>query len=280
MTHALRTRTFRYRGLWLSAVLLACLVVVMLAYPVVVRVLPTQVYTPAQQAYLEYNKSRTLSQVAPTWNAVLPEGDIVPTLFPGQHSRVRATLHARYEEHEGVSVTVYDLVFRGEYTLSHLDPTTIRIQLFFPFPSNLHCYDPSLLLGLAELAETVHAFGSAVFAQMSIGFGRQGHSHIGERPPAPSVVPMAIPPENLPQVNLDTTVESNRRFGIAQGNHPFHLVHISKHIYYLYRFSSHHQDVHVPDRFLSATERSGNLDVIHIGCKEVYDFLGLWLYVA
>ncbi len=79
----------------------------------------------------------------------------------------------------------------------------------FPYTSNLHCFNASHMPGLAELAETIHAFGSVAFVQMSIGFGRQGHSHAGERPPAPSVVPMMISPEYMP-----------RGFGKALEKHP------------------------------------------------------------
>ncbi|MBC7074916.1 MAG: NADH:flavin oxidoreductase [Syntrophomonadaceae bacterium] len=74
-----------------------------------------------------------------------------------------------------------------------------RLASRFPYTSNLHLYDLSHFPGLAELAETIHAFGSVAFIQMSIGFGRQGHSHTGERPPAPSVVPMMVSPEYLPR---------------------------------------------------------------------------------
>ncbi len=84
-----------------------------------------------------------------------------------------------------------------------------RLASRFPYTTNLHCYNTSHLPGLYELAETVHSFGSACFIQMSIGFGRQGHSHVGEHPPAPSVVPMMIKPELMP-----------RGFGKALEAHP------------------------------------------------------------
>jgi len=74
-----------------------------------------------------------------------------------------------------------------------------RLASRFPYTTNLHLYDMSHFPGLAELAETIHAFGSVAFIQMSIGFGRQGHSHTGEQPPAPSVVPMMVSPEYMPR---------------------------------------------------------------------------------
>ena len=68
-----------------------------------------------------------------------------------------------------------------------------KLAAKFPFTSNLHCYNTSFAPGLAELAETIHAFGARTFIQMSIGFGRQGHAHDGSRPPAPSAIPYNVP---------------------------------------------------------------------------------------
>ena len=59
----------------------------------------------------------------------------------------------------------------------------------FPYTTNLHCFNTSHVPGLSEVAETIHTFGSKVFAQMSVGFGRQGHNVDHEPPPAPSAVP-------------------------------------------------------------------------------------------
>jgi len=65
-----------------------------------------------------------------------------------------------------------------------------RMAAQFPYTTNLHCFNTTHVPGLAEVTETIHAFGSKVFAQMSIGFGRQGHHVDHEPPPAPSVVPL------------------------------------------------------------------------------------------
>lgn len=98
-----------------------------------------------------------------------------------------------------------------------------RLASRFPYTTNLHCYSASHLPGLSELAETVHAFGSACFIQMSIGFGRQGHSHIGERPPAPSVVPMMIKPENMPR-GFDKALEAHPQIiARAVGELPYEM---------------------------------------------------------
>jgi 2,4-dienoyl-CoA reductase-like NADH-dependent reductase (Old Yellow Enzyme family) len=70
----------------------------------------------------------------------------------------------------------------------------------FPYTTNLHLFNGSHLGGLEELTETVHAFGSKIFIQLSIGFGRQGHSHDHEPPPAPSAIPYRHDPQMTPKV--------------------------------------------------------------------------------
>lgn len=61
-----------------------------------------------------------------------------------------------------------------------------RLASQFPYTSNLHLFNTTHLAGLADLVETVHAFGSKVFIQLSVGFGRQGHHPDHVPPPAPS----------------------------------------------------------------------------------------------
>ncbi len=74
-----------------------------------------------------------------------------------------------------------------------------RLSSQFPYWTNLHLFNGSHLNGLAELVETVHAFGSKVFIQLSVGFGRQGHHPDHVAPPAPSAIPYEIIPERMPQ---------------------------------------------------------------------------------
>jgi 2,4-dienoyl-CoA reductase-like NADH-dependent reductase (Old Yellow Enzyme family) len=51
----------------------------------------------------------------------------------------------------------------------------------------------SYYAGMAELAETIQAFGSKAFIQITPGFGRQGSSKLsGEDPPAPSPIPCEV----------------------------------------------------------------------------------------
>ena len=128
----------QFRKVLVSGMLLMGLVGVLIVNLAIVIDLPSRVYTSDQLAYLNYNRSRSISQVAPTWNIITPEGIAESAILSYiRQSRVRATLTARYEEHEGVSATVYDLDFRGEYHLVYDGPAGTTVQLFFPFPSNL-----------------------------------------------------------------------------------------------------------------------------------------------
>ena len=78
----------------------------------------------------------------------------------------------------------------------------------FPYTSNLHLFNGSHVPGLEEVVETIHAFGAKTFIQLSIGFGRQGHSHEHEAPPAPSAIPYETIPEMLPKKMLKA-IEAN-----------------------------------------------------------------------
>jgi len=77
-----------------------------------------------------------------------------------------------------------------------------RLASRFPYTTNLHLFNTTHLAGLEELSETVHAFGSKIFIQLSIGFGRQGHNPDHESPPAPSAIPYQTDPEWLPKTVL------------------------------------------------------------------------------
>ena len=94
----------------------------------------------------------------------------------------------------------------------------------FPFTSNLHCYDASFAPGLAELAETIHAFGARTFVQMSIGFGRQGHAHDSSHPPAPSAIPYEVIPEHMAGRGFDRLLEKNPHLAEgALGHLPYEM---------------------------------------------------------
>lgn len=60
-----------------------------------------------------------------------------------------------------------------------------RLGSRFVWGRNLYCFDAGHLQGLSLLTDRVHYFGAKIAAQMSIGFGRQGHSYDhGELAPA------------------------------------------------------------------------------------------------
>ena len=128
----------------INGLLLLSIAGLLLVYFFTVTELPDRIYTHEQQEYLTYNSSRSVAQSAPTWNFLSSssvEGDGLDTdtlsVMPSRESRVEAILSARYEEQQGVSVTVYDLEFQGEYLLASTASSDIEVELYFPFPGNL-----------------------------------------------------------------------------------------------------------------------------------------------
>ena len=124
-----------------NGLLLLGIVGLLLIYFFTVTDLPRRIYTPAQQEYLAYNHKRSVSQLAPTLNLVAADGMVsapgMATLMPSGESHVKAMLKARYAEEQGVSVTVYDLEFQGQYLLTGSTDSITTVELFFPFPGNL-----------------------------------------------------------------------------------------------------------------------------------------------
>ncbi|MBI5591641.1 MAG: NADH:flavin oxidoreductase [Deltaproteobacteria bacterium] len=52
-----------------------------------------------------------------------------------------------------------------------------RMGSKFVWGRNIHCFHPGHLQGLGMLTKHIHHFGALASAQMSMGFGRQGHSY-------------------------------------------------------------------------------------------------------
>ncbi|MCP4542306.1 MAG: zinc-ribbon domain-containing protein [Chloroflexi bacterium] len=144
----------RTKSTLINGILLMGLVGMMIVYLIVIGGdVATHVYTAGQYEYLSYNRGRVVSQSAPVWNLLseaqvvgqdgtvnplIPDGQTMAAILSGLETRVQADLNARYEEQEGVVVTVYDLDFHSEYHLAYPGPAiTTTIELFFPFPSNL-----------------------------------------------------------------------------------------------------------------------------------------------
>ncbi|MDD5713172.1 MAG: NADH:flavin oxidoreductase, partial [Smithellaceae bacterium] len=70
----------------------------------------------------------------------------------------------------------------------------------WPAGRNPHLYHQGHMLGMSNLTDRVHYFGSRIAAQMSIGFGRQGHSydHHALAPAATAGLPYEIAAEKTP----------------------------------------------------------------------------------
>ncbi len=65
---------------------------------------------------------------------------------------------------------------------------------------NLFLHNDLFVAGLNTMVEAIHKFGSKIFAQLSIGLGRQGRALDGTPPYAPSPVPYEVPVEMLPEI--------------------------------------------------------------------------------
>ncbi|MGD1996793.1 MAG: zinc ribbon domain-containing protein [Anaerolineae bacterium] len=163
------------KSLVVNGLLLLGLASLLIAYIVVVSDLPSRIYTAAQQEYLSRNYARSISQLPLRLNVTPPEGQIAPAILPGRESRVRATLIARYEEQEGVSVTVYDLSFDGKYDLTNPGQVTSTVEVFFPFPSNLQTlHDVRFLINDEEPSQAQYTTqGISCQTELQPGEGKQ-----------------------------------------------------------------------------------------------------------
>lgn len=126
----------------INGLLLLSIAGLLWVYFYAVNELPEHIYTPAQQEYLDYHNNRSIEQSAPAMNSLPPDGMEeetweMLTVMPGSQSRVRADLKARYEEQQGVTVTVYDLAFQGEYVLVGPASSAVEVEIVFRFPGNL-----------------------------------------------------------------------------------------------------------------------------------------------
>ena len=164
----------RPRNVLASGILLMGLVGVLIFNLVIVIDLPSRVYTAEQLAYLDYNSSRSISQAAPTWNIITAEGIAQPAILSYiRENRVRASLYARYEEQDGVSVTVYDLDFRGEYLLVYDGPASTVVELLFPFPDNLETLHEVRLLVDGEEPPEVQYTLRGIYWQAELRAGEE-----------------------------------------------------------------------------------------------------------
>ena len=90
----------------------------------------------------------------------------------------------------------------------------------FVWGRNTHCFHEGHVQGLNLLTERIHYFGSLACAQMSIGFGRQGHSHDPNElvPAATGGLPYELAVEKMPKgyAMLLKDNESPRQFLVGQ----------------------------------------------------------------
>jgi hypothetical protein len=155
-----------------NGLLLLGLAGLLAAYLVVVTDLPSRIYTTAQQEYLSYNRARSITQTEPTLAIVEAEDQAEPAMLPVRESRIRATLAARHEEREGVSVTVYDLEFNSEYLVTYTgQEASATAAIFFPFPGNLETlHEVSFLVDGEEPTEAQYSLqGIGWYTELEAG---------------------------------------------------------------------------------------------------------------
>jgi len=148
----------RLTRITIRIVLIVGLVGLLFWYALSVTDLPSRVYTSVQLEALHDNLSLRIAQSAPTWNRIrsdLGEAIEAAVLLPLRQSKVRAYLDARYEDRGGVTITVYDLEFRGEYLLRHEEDSSFVAELVFPFPANLDTLHDVVFLVDGEEPSTV-----------------------------------------------------------------------------------------------------------------------------
>ncbi|MCP4754157.1 MAG: NADH:flavin oxidoreductase [Proteobacteria bacterium] len=90
----------------------------------------------------------------------------------------------------------------------------------FVWGRNLYCFHPGHLQGLSMLADNIHHFGAKAAAQLTIGFGRQGHSYDHSKlAPAPTAgLPYEMAMDKNPR-HVDEAImasEAPREFGTGQ----------------------------------------------------------------
>ncbi len=95
-----------------------------------------------------------------------------------------------------------------------------RLAGEFPAGRNPHLYHQGHMHGLGDLTDRVHYFGSRIAAQMTIGFGRQGHSYDHHKlaPAATAGLPYEIAAEKSPNhlADLYAVIEYSRSYMTGQ----------------------------------------------------------------
>ena len=126
----------------LSIVLILILLGMMVGLIGLTVQLPSRVYTTEQQEWLSYNSTRQVNQIAPEVNYRLFSADAIgltavpkPISFGARESHITADIDVRYKDHEGATVTAYDLRFAATYLVVNPDAQhAITLEMNFPFP--------------------------------------------------------------------------------------------------------------------------------------------------
>ena len=95
----------------------------------------------------------------------------------------------------------------------------------FVWGRNLNCFEPVHIQGLSLLTETVHHFGAQIAAQMTIGFGRQGHSadHNELAPAATGGLPYEEAVEKQPNAIAKSIRESEQSRTLLIGQNTYEM---------------------------------------------------------
>ena len=188
-------------------ILVIGLVSILVAYAIAVNDLPGRIYTPVQQEFLSYNRGRTIVQEAPVANWLSADGEITPAALVGDEHTVRATLAGRYEERDRVSVTVYDLDFRGEYHLAQAGSPNGLVEWFFPFPANLATLHNVRLLVDGKEPEGAEYSTYGIRWTTRLEAGEERHIIISYRAEGASSFSYSLPRERRVDVDVVATVE-------------------------------------------------------------------------
>lgn len=208
----------RIARLFLPLIMTVGLLAVLVAYAIVVNDLPARIYTPVQQEWLSYNRGRIITQIAPELNVVSSEGALLPVILIGDDHTVRATLIGRYEERGGVSATIYDLDFRGEYHLAHSDSSAALFEWFFSFPANLETlHDVRFLVDDAE-PDGVDYSTRGIRWQTWLEPGEEHQVVISYRAEGANSFSYSLPRERRINVDLKATVVGLLGSQSAQGH--------------------------------------------------------------
>jgi len=172
--------------------------------------LPTQIYSPAQMEFLSRNYMKSVYQMAPVLNAVgaqdLVEGLVKALILPWKTSHVQAHLNARYEEFEGVSATVYELEFHGEYLLGSPDSTFTAVEMYFSFPANLETLHEVEFLVDGEEPFGVDYSTQGIRWQTQLFTGDEHQITISYRADGANTFTYALPQEQRSDVDITISV--------------------------------------------------------------------------